>query len=196
MASEAIRQRRNFATPASEGQQPGQTEPPPQQQQPKASGTKRSLTIAIGGVLTLLGVAAYTFMRQPSATPVDVSVPEPTATQLSTALASVATKRDEAKKKLEALPRTERKQAAKQLSVLTDVEVTALLRANERSWEALDGFLHVHSNQVASNDPIEDYLASRELAGGRLMVGVFDGHAGYQCAEQLSQRMGPMVDAA
>ncbi|KAJ1719117.1 [Pyruvate dehydrogenase [acetyl-transferring]]-phosphatase 1, mitochondrial [Coemansia erecta] len=208
--SETFRQRRGFGSTAPDGQQqqPPQEQSDQQQQQQKTAdskptGTKRSLTIAIGGVLTLLGVASYTFMRQPSAAvdPVGlVATPEPTPLQLSTALESVATKRVEAKKKLEGLSRTERREEAKKLDVLTDLEVTAVLRAKEKSWQALGGALQVDTNQVSSNDPIEDYLASCDLrssgADGRLMVSVFDGHAGYQCAEQLAARMGPMVDAA
>ncbi|KAJ2786041.1 [Pyruvate dehydrogenase [acetyl-transferring]]-phosphatase 1, mitochondrial [Coemansia interrupta] len=209
MSSDTVRQRRGFGNTAPESQQQPTQEQPDQQPSggSKPTGTKRSLTIAIGGVLTLLGVASYTFLRQPSSAvdPVGVvATPEPTAVQLMTALESVATKRGEAKKKLEGLSRTERREEAKKLDVLTDLEVTAVLRAKEKSWEALGGALQVDTNQVSSNDPIEDYLASCDLrssagtaeGGGRLMVGVFDGHAGYRCAEQLAQRMGPMVDAA
>ncbi|KAJ1802485.1 [Pyruvate dehydrogenase [acetyl-transferring]]-phosphatase 1, mitochondrial, partial [Coemansia sp. RSA 2599] len=214
----SIRQRRAFNNTSSEQQQPPQQQQQQQQQQQKqqeqqgsdqqgggkAAGTKRSLTIAIGGVLTLLGVVSYTFMR--SSAPVDQVTaassnftPAPTPAQITAALQSVATKRSDAQKELEGLSRKEKREKARQLKDLTDLEVTAILRANEKSWDAIDGALRVDTNQVSSNDPIEDYLTSGDLkAGGgtKYMVGVFDGHAGYMCAEQLSKRMGPMIDSA
>ncbi|KAJ1644518.1 [Pyruvate dehydrogenase [acetyl-transferring]]-phosphatase 1, mitochondrial [Coemansia asiatica] len=217
--AESIRQRRAFNNSSSEQEpqqkQQQQSQSQSQQQQSsdkqsggKATGTKRSLTIAIGGVLTLIGVASYTFMRSP--TPVD-QVSAVTATsaatiaatatpaQITTALQSVATKRSDAQKQLEGLSRKEKREKAWQLKQLTDLEVTAILRANEKTWDAIDGALRVDTNQVSSNDPIEDYLASGDLSAGggaKYMVGVFDGHAGYMCAEQLAKRMGPMIDNA
>ncbi|KAJ2705985.1 hypothetical protein FB645_001962 [Coemansia sp. IMI 203386] len=210
--ADLIRQRHAFNSSSSEqkSQQQSeqqQTEQQQQQQSPseqqsggKATGTKRSLTIAIGGVLALLGVASYTFMRSPaSVDQVSVITATPTPAQITTALESVATKRSDAQKKLQTISRTERKAEAKKLKELSELEVTALLRKNEKTWGAIDGALQVDTNQVSSNDPIEDYLISGDLkadGGSKYMVGVFDGHAGFVCAEQLSKRMGPMIDSA
>ncbi|KAJ1830176.1 [Pyruvate dehydrogenase [acetyl-transferring]]-phosphatase 1, mitochondrial [Coemansia sp. RSA 2711] len=132
---------------------------------------------------------------------------------MPTALESVATKRVEARKKLDGLPSKERREEAKRLGMLTDEEVDAILHAKENSWyldpasrQAMG--LRVDTNQVSSNDPIEDYLAwsplgSEDIAAAaagktsgvpRYMFSVFDGHAGYMCAEQLSQRLAPMLN--
>ncbi|KAI8324401.1 protein serine/threonine phosphatase 2C, partial [Martensiomyces pterosporus] len=99
--------------------------------------------------------------------------------------------------------------------LLTEEEVDAILHAKEKSW-CLDGDtkvgtglrLRVDTNQVSSNDPIEDYLAWDIVqprgavpkdgigaqAPSRFMFGVFDGHAGYMCAEQIAARIGPMLN--
>ncbi|KAJ2453012.1 [Pyruvate dehydrogenase [acetyl-transferring]]-phosphatase 1, mitochondrial [Coemansia sp. RSA 2336] len=178
-----------------------------------AGGTKRSLTFAIGGVLTLLGVAGYTFLRQPTvdihgaATPSTSILSSPT----QIALESVSTKRIEAKKKLDGLPSKERREEAKKLGLLTEEEVDAILHAKEHSWDLAPSSsnalgLRVDTNQVSSNDPIEDYLAWSPLgifseaeadkspSVPRYMFSVFDGHAGYMCAEQLSLRLAPMLN--
>ncbi|KAJ2478172.1 hypothetical protein EV174_004398 [Coemansia sp. RSA 2320] len=179
--------------------------------QTSAGSTKRSLTFAIGGILALLGVTGYTLMRQPSNAPVGVAARSSTTpTSSQTALESVATKRSEAQQKLDGLSSQQRREEAKRLGLLTEEEVNAILHANEKSWylePAASGTrLRVDTNQVSSNEPIEDYLAWTALrssgtalvAGNsnsdRHMFGVFDGHAGYMCAEQLAARMGPMLD--
>ncbi|KAJ2351219.1 [Pyruvate dehydrogenase [acetyl-transferring]]-phosphatase 1, mitochondrial [Coemansia erecta] len=180
----------------------------------KASGSKRSLTFAIGGVLTLLGVAGYTFFRQPgvdihgtATTPMGGVQPSQTQTELE----SVAAKRSEARKKLDGLEYKERRAEAKRLGLLTEEEVDAILHAKENSWylEPSGGQmagLRVDTNQVSSNDPIEDYLAwaplgvltdsesSKLPSVPQYMFSVFDGHAGYMCAEQLSMRLAPMLN--
>ncbi|KAJ2554535.1 hypothetical protein EV175_002552, partial [Coemansia sp. RSA 1933] len=91
--------------------------------------------------------------------------------------------------------------------MLTEEEVDAVLTAKESAW-SLKGVkgtkLRVDACQVSSNEPIEDYMAWRPLGapGGegveaaQFMFGVFDGHAGYMCAEQLAARMGPMLDTS
>ncbi|KAJ2848968.1 [Pyruvate dehydrogenase [acetyl-transferring]]-phosphatase 1, mitochondrial [Coemansia brasiliensis] len=178
-----------------------------------AGGSKRSLTFAIGGVLTLLGVAGYTFLRQPTvdihstATPSSSTLASPT----QMALESVSTKRIEAKKKLDGLPSKERREEARRLGMLTEEEVDAVLHAKENSWSLAPSSSHalglrVDTNQVSSNDPIEDYLAWSPLgifseaeadkppSVPRYMFSVFDGHAGYMCAEQLSLRLAPMLN--
>ncbi|KAJ2583816.1 [Pyruvate dehydrogenase [acetyl-transferring]]-phosphatase 1, mitochondrial [Coemansia sp. RSA 1836] len=109
----------------------------------------------------------------------------------------------------------QRREEAKRLGLLTSEEVDAVLHAKESSWYiepvvagggSGGGRLRVDTNQVSSNDPIEDYLAWTTLSpnattaangsSSRQMFGVFDGHAGYMCAEQLAARMGPMLDRA
>ncbi|KAJ2805218.1 [Pyruvate dehydrogenase [acetyl-transferring]]-phosphatase 1, mitochondrial [Coemansia guatemalensis] len=178
---------------------------------PNASGNKRSLTFAIGGVLTLLGVAGYTFFRQPSVG-IHGTTPTDTTGPVKTALESVATKHVDARKKLDGLPTKERRDEAKRLDMLTEEEVNAVLRAKEDLWwlESPDSStmrLRVDTNQVSSNNPIEDYLAWMPLgtdsstaakdkghSASRYMFSVFDGHAGFMCAEQLSLRLGTMLN--
>ncbi|KAJ2021496.1 [Pyruvate dehydrogenase [acetyl-transferring]]-phosphatase 1, mitochondrial [Coemansia sp. RSA 455] len=202
------RSRRAFGTSTAASQQPSNdsgasgkktgTSDTPQ----PAGATKRSLTFAIGGILALLGVTSYTLLRQPSGVPVEVATQaKPTPSSTQTALESVATKRSDALKKLDNLTKKERREEAQRLGLLTEEEVNAVLHAKENSWfiEPVAGGsrLRVDTNQVSSNDPIEDYLAWTTLssnATNRHMFSVFDGHAGYMCAEQLAARMGPMLD--
>ncbi|KAJ2889869.1 [Pyruvate dehydrogenase [acetyl-transferring]]-phosphatase 1, mitochondrial [Coemansia aciculifera] len=177
-----------------------------------SSSTKRSLTFAIGGIVALLGVTSYTLLRQPSNMPAKLAIPTDTTspTSMQMALESVATKRSDAQKKLDGLASKERRAEAKRLGLLTEEEVDAILHANENSWYiepaaggSTSGKLRVDTNQVSSNDPIEDYLAwttlsssinSAAINSNRHMFSVFDGHAGYMCAEQLAARMGPMLN--
>ncbi|KAJ2081993.1 [Pyruvate dehydrogenase [acetyl-transferring]]-phosphatase 1, mitochondrial [Coemansia sp. RSA 988] len=183
---------------------------------PNASGNKRSLMFAIGGVLTLLGVAGYTFFRQPSVgihgtAPTDTSDMGATGAA-QTALESVAAKHIGARKRLDGLPRKERRNEANRLDMLTEEEVNAVLRAKEDMWclgspDSNTMRLRVDTNQVSSNSPIEDYLAwtplgtnssatadDKERNATRYMFSVFDGHAGFMCAEQLSIRLGTMLN--
>ncbi|KAJ2726087.1 [Pyruvate dehydrogenase [acetyl-transferring]]-phosphatase 1, mitochondrial [Coemansia sp. Benny D115] len=207
MNTAEIRQRyQGMATKAAKDE-PAETEP----QAGKPTGTKRSMTIAIGGVLTLLGVAAYSFMRQPTNLPSETTAVVsseslatasgslvPVEAEMTTALQSVATKREATQQRMEGKTKKQKHQQVRRLEPLTDSEVDAVLRANERSWEAVGGALRIDTDQVSSNDPLEDYMAWGPLQGdsGRYMVGVFDGHAGYKCAEQLAQRMQKTVDSA
>ncbi|KAJ2775362.1 hypothetical protein IWQ57_000461 [Coemansia nantahalensis] len=177
---------------------------------PTAAGNKRSLTFAIGGVLTLLGVVGYTFLRQPgggsssSSSSADVGAPAAGA-PAQTPLQSVEAKRELARKGLDGLSSQDRRRKAKTLGLLTEEEVDAILEVNEKSWcldpPATGGRgamrLRVDTNQVSSNSPIEDYLAWAPMGpegAARYMFSVFDGHAGYQCAEQLSVRLAPMLN--
>ncbi|KAJ1988776.1 hypothetical protein GGI25_005136 [Coemansia spiralis] len=165
----------------------------------KPAGSKRSLTFAIGGVLTLLSVAGYTFLRQPSA-PSSASV----GPAVPTPLESVASKREIAKQKLDGLTYRERREEARRLGMLTEEEVDAILGAKENTWSVVgQGMrLRVDANQVSSNEPIEDYMSWKALQTNtegqvaRYMFGVFDGHAGYMCAEQIAARIGPMLDSS
>ncbi|KAI7834438.1 phosphatase 2C-like domain-containing protein [Kickxella alabastrina] len=198
MASETLRQRyREFNSTAvtSESQKPAGDSEKETELGNKTPGSKRSLTIAIAGVLALLSVTGYSFMRQPSGVPAVALTTVATPTE--TALQSVATKRSDAQKRLEGMTKVERRKEVNRLPILTDDEVDAVLRANEKSWQAINGALRIDTDQVSSNEPIEDYLATGDIHGGsRYMVGVFDGHAGFMCAEQLAARMQPMIDAA
>ncbi|PIA17167.1 protein serine/threonine phosphatase 2C [Coemansia reversa NRRL 1564] len=96
--------------------------------------------------------------------------------------------------------------------MLTEDEVNAVLRAKEDLWwlESPDSSamrLRVDTSQVSSNSPIEDYLAwmplgvdsngtldDKKHSASRYMFSVFDGHAGFMCAEQLSMRLGTMLN--
>ncbi|KAJ1895922.1 hypothetical protein LPJ81_004857, partial [Coemansia sp. IMI 209127] len=167
------------------------------------AGNKQSLTFAIGGVVLLLGVAGYTFLRQPgngAAISTGRAQYQPTQTPLE----SVATKRDEARQRLDALERKQRKEEAGRLGMLTEEEVDAVLGAKESAWSvrgAQGARIRVDACQVSSNDPIEDYMMWRPLGSesteaAQYMFGVFDGHAGYLCAEQIAARIGPMLDAS
>lgn len=67
-----------------------------------------------------------------------------------------------------------------------------ILRTNEYSYEfTLPGPIRSYdSNQLASNNPIEDARAEGTciLTTGSLF-GVFDGHAGAACAQVISKRL-------
>lgn len=70
-------------------------------------------------------------------------------------------------------------------------EVTTILRTNEFNKEFASGSVKSYdSNQLASNNPIEDTRSEAlcNLSPGMLM-GIFDGHGGAACANVLSKRM-------
>ncbi|XP_017786016.1 PREDICTED: pyruvate dehydrogenase [acetyl-transferring]-phosphatase 2, mitochondrial [Nicrophorus vespilloides] len=76
---------------------------------------------------------------------------------------------------------------------LSPQEVDSILRANEYNHEFSSGTTSVKSydsNQLASNNPIEDTRseASCLLTTG-LLVGVFDGHGGGACAQVIAKRL-------
>ncbi|KAJ3177173.1 hypothetical protein HDU87_004665 [Geranomyces variabilis] len=52
-----------------------------------------------------------------------------------------------------------------------------------------------HTNQVASNDPIEDYHSEHRLSKGVIM-GIYDGHSGTECADALSKYLGAYIGKA
>ncbi|ORZ34255.1 phosphatase 2C-like domain-containing protein [Catenaria anguillulae PL171] len=54
-------------------------------------------------------------------------------------------------------------------------------------WSVPSANLEMHSTYVASNDPVEDRHAISVTDQGQVLVSVFDGHAGWQCSELLSQ---------
>ncbi|XP_038216560.1 pyruvate dehydrogenase [acetyl-transferring]-phosphatase 1, mitochondrial [Zerene cesonia] len=77
-------------------------------------------------------------------------------------------------------------------------EVTITLRKNEFNKEFTYGAIKSYdSNQLASNDPIEDTRceAQCKLTPGFLM-GVFDGHGGPACAQVISKRMMKYIAAS
>ncbi|KAI9092425.1 phosphatase 2C-like domain-containing protein [Phlyctochytrium arcticum] len=49
-----------------------------------------------------------------------------------------------------------------------------------------------HVNQIASNNPIEDYHSEDRYKNG-VIFGIFDGHSGTACAQILSEYLGPYV---
>ena len=63
------------------------------------------------------------------------------------------------------------------------------IRRNEKSVPVNFGVVsHYESNNLASNEPIEDRNAEYHVLNG-LLFGVFDGHSGWQCAEEVMNRL-------
>jgi hypothetical protein len=63
------------------------------------------------------------------------------------------------------------------------------IRRNEKSVPVNFGIVsHYDSNNLASNEPIEDRNAEYHVLNG-LLFGVFDGHSGWQCAEEVMNRL-------
>jgi pyruvate dehydrogenase phosphatase len=77
------------------------------------------------------------------------------------------------------------------LAKLTPQEVDNILRANEYTHEFPNGSVKSYdSNQLASNNPIEDTRAEAScLITSGLLVGVFDGHGGGACAQVIAKRL-------
>uniref|UniRef100_A0A8D0G1I6 Pyruvate dehydrogenase phosphatase catalytic subunit 2 n=1 Tax=Sphenodon punctatus TaxID=8508 RepID=A0A8D0G1I6_SPHPU len=80
---------------------------------------------------------------------------------------------------------------------LTPSQINDILRAGELSHQIpdFDG-KHVHSvlkfesNQLAANLPNEDRRSTAACLQTRgMMIGVFDGHAGFACAQSVSERL-------
>ncbi|KAJ3190229.1 hypothetical protein HDU85_000522 [Gaertneriomyces sp. JEL0708] len=107
-------------------------------------------------------------------------------------------------------------------SAVVDPNVETILKANERAFlirpDIFNGtaagkknakdttgadilpalappVLSYHLNQIASNSPIEDYHSEHKFQK-RIILGVFDGHAGTECANVLSQYLGHYVAKA
>ncbi|CAH1779980.1 unnamed protein product [Owenia fusiformis] len=75
---------------------------------------------------------------------------------------------------------------------LTPQQVSSILRNNENTFELKRGksVRSFDTNQLASNDPIEDRRSEARLTQtDGLMFGVFDGHAGCACAQAVSERL-------
>ena len=63
------------------------------------------------------------------------------------------------------------------------------IRRNEKSVPVNFGFVsHYETNNLGSNEPIEDRNAEYHVLDG-LLFGVFDGHSGWQCAEEVMNRL-------
>ena len=63
------------------------------------------------------------------------------------------------------------------------------IRRNEKLVPVNFGVVsHYESNNLASNDPTEDRNAEYRIADG-LLFGVFDGHSGWHCAEEVMNRL-------
>ncbi|KAG8235627.1 hypothetical protein J437_LFUL014885 [Ladona fulva] len=75
---------------------------------------------------------------------------------------------------------------------LTPQEVNSVLRANEFSLEidVAGSVKSYDSNQLASNNPIEDTRSeARCLLTTGMLFGVFDGHGGGACAQVVAKRL-------
>ncbi|XP_072024691.1 pyruvate dehydrogenase [acetyl-transferring]-phosphatase 1, mitochondrial-like [Amphiura filiformis] len=76
---------------------------------------------------------------------------------------------------------------------LTPEQVSEILRKNEfaQTIKKQDGsYLNFVSNQVASNNPIEDRRAkAKSHLSDAMLFGVFDGHRGPACAQSISERL-------
>ncbi|CAL1687581.1 unnamed protein product [Lasius platythorax] len=81
---------------------------------------------------------------------------------------------------------------------LTPQEVTNVLQANEytKEFSSLGSVKYYDSNQLASNNPIEDTRAEAQcLLTKGILLGVFDGHGGGACAQVVSKRLFRYVSA-
>uniref|UniRef100_A0ABM5EUH4 Pyruvate dehydrogenase [acetyl-transferring]-phosphatase 2, mitochondrial n=1 Tax=Pogona vitticeps TaxID=103695 RepID=A0ABM5EUH4_9SAUR len=80
---------------------------------------------------------------------------------------------------------------------LTPLQISDILRANELSHTVpeFDGknpssVLKFESNHLAANNPTEDRRSATTCLQTRgMMFGVFDGHAGYACAQSVGERL-------
>ncbi|XP_058790534.1 pyruvate dehydrogenase [acetyl-transferring]-phosphatase 1, mitochondrial [Phymastichus coffea] len=75
---------------------------------------------------------------------------------------------------------------------LTPHEVTDILQTNEftKEFTGPNSVKSYDSNQLASNNPIEDTRAeARCLLTNGFLMGVFDGHGGSACAQVVSKRL-------
>ncbi|XP_029636696.1 pyruvate dehydrogenase [acetyl-transferring]-phosphatase 1, mitochondrial-like [Octopus sinensis] len=74
---------------------------------------------------------------------------------------------------------------------LAPLQVTSILRVNELSVDVNEGAVkYFESNQLQSNNPIEDRRGNAKFIGGpKFLFGVFDGHAGCACAQAISERL-------
>jgi hypothetical protein len=67
--------------------------------------------------------------------------------------------------------------AAKSPSPLAFLKKTEIFKSNGQ----------IHTNNIASNTPIEDYSSMHRTLDGSTILAVYDGHAGTECASQLAK---------
>uniref|UniRef100_A0A8C4SGT2 Putative pyruvate dehydrogenase phosphatase isoenzyme 2 n=1 Tax=Erpetoichthys calabaricus TaxID=27687 RepID=A0A8C4SGT2_ERPCA len=80
---------------------------------------------------------------------------------------------------------------------LSPVQINTILRANELSvripefdGRSLSSVLRFESNQLPANSPTEDRRSVATCMQTKgMMFGVFDGHAGFACAQAVSERL-------
>ncbi|KZC04715.1 PREDICTED: pyruvate dehydrogenase [acetyl-transferring]-phosphatase 1, mitochondrial [Dufourea novaeangliae] len=81
---------------------------------------------------------------------------------------------------------------------LTPQEVTTILQSNEytREFNGQSSIKYYDSNQLASNNPIEDARSEAQcLLTKGILLGVFDGHGGNMCAQAISKRLFHYISA-
>jgi pyruvate dehydrogenase phosphatase len=88
--------------------------------------------------------------------------------------------------------------------LLNDLEVNSIFKINE--YHHKTNGINIYTNQIASNNPIEDYMTWSNITttntlnnndnGSLLMFGIFDGHAGYLCSQTCVQTIKPILDEA
>ncbi|XP_066996600.1 pyruvate dehydrogenase [acetyl-transferring]-phosphatase 1, mitochondrial [Anabrus simplex] len=82
---------------------------------------------------------------------------------------------------------------------LSPQEVTTILRENEYTQEFNDGgsVKSYDSNQLSSNNPIEDTRSEAKcLLTTGMLLGVFDGHGGEECAHVVAKRLFHYITAS
>ncbi|XP_051952784.1 pyruvate dehydrogenase [acetyl-transferring]-phosphatase 2, mitochondrial-like [Xyrauchen texanus] len=86
-----------------------------------------------------------------------------------------------------------------------DFQINAVLRANEQSvcipeFDGCGGtspVLRFETNQLAANTPLEDRRSSASCLQTRgMLFGVFDGHGGHACAQEVSERLPYYISVA
>ncbi|XP_011501405.1 PREDICTED: pyruvate dehydrogenase [acetyl-transferring]-phosphatase 1, mitochondrial isoform X2 [Ceratosolen solmsi marchali] len=78
------------------------------------------------------------------------------------------------------------------LSRLSPQEVTDILKMNEftKEFEGSNSIKSYDSNQLASNNPIEDTRSEAKcLLTNGILFGIFDGHGGNACAQVVCKRL-------
>ncbi|KAJ1989892.1 hypothetical protein GGI25_000002 [Coemansia spiralis] len=118
-------------------------------------------------------------------------------------LESVQAKRKVSTEILNGVPFEDRHLLAWHLDMLTKDEVEAILEAQESTSNVMGHKikLRVDTNQISANEPNEDYMSWGAIQPTKenpslYMFGLYDGHVGRWCAEQVAARIGPMLDTS
>ncbi|CAG8595745.1 8783_t:CDS:1 [Paraglomus occultum] len=81
----------------------------------------------------------------------------------------------------------------------TSEEITTVLRKNETSQPINNTKWRLETNQIRSNNPCEDVCTTKiyhtNSGNTRFYVGLYDGHAGWQCSQRLGSDLIPRVDS-